>query len=163
MRKTKKLVTTLLIPSVIASTILSGCGGNNSQNPTTTAPAPTTTASGGSSDNQTTTVADASNAPWELLDSLNKKEGDALTTPRSNYLTYPVDSSEATQTLRYWMELPGNVSKNSASCNDTEWARLWQEATGIKIEFIHPTQGSAQEEFGVLIASGTLPDVIEWE
>lgn len=161
MRKTKKLVTTLLIPSVIATTVLSGCGGNNSQNPTTT-PAPTTTAAsqGGSSSNDTTTAAPESNAPWELLDA---KTEDGLTVPRSNYITYPVDAGEATQTLKYWLPLPSNVSKNSPSCNETEWARLWSEKTGIKVEFVHPTQGSENEEFGVLIASGTLPDIIEWE
>lgn len=160
MRKTKKLVTTLLIPSVIATTVLSGCGGNNSQTPTTT-PAPTTTASsqGGSGTNDTT-AAPESNTPWELLD---PKTEDGLTVPRSNYITYPVDASEATQTLRYWLPLPSNVSKNSPTCNETEWARLWSEKTGIKVEFIHPTQGSENEEFGVLIASGTLPDIIEWE
>ena len=160
MRKTKKLVTTLLIPSVIATTVLSGCGGNNSQTPTTT-PAPTTTASsqGGSGTNDTT-AAPESNTPWELLD---PKTEDGLTVPRSNYITYPVDSSEATQTLKYWLPLPSNVSKNSPTCNETEWARLWAEKTGIKVEFVHPTQGSENEEFGVLIASGTLPDIIEWE
>jgi len=160
MRKTKKLVTTLLIPSVIATTVLSGCGGNNSQTPTTT-PAPTTTASsqGGSGTNDTT-AAPESNTPWELLD---PKTEDGLTVPRSNYITYPVDSSEATQTLKYWLPLPSNVSKNSPTCNETEWARLWAEKTGIKVVFVHPTQGSENEEFGVLIASGTLPDIIEWE
>lgn len=161
MRKTKKLVTTLLIPSVIASTVLSGCGGNSSTNATTT-PAPTTTAAGGSTET-TTAAGDTQSGPWELLESLNKKEGDALSTPRSNYITYPVDASEATQKLRYWLPLPSNVSKNVSTCNETEWARLWQEATGIQVEFIHPTQGSEIEEFGVLIASGTLPDIIEWE
>ena len=74
-----------------------------------------------------------------------------------------MDSSEATQTLKYWLPLPSNVSKNSPTCNETEWARLWSEQTGIKVEFVHPTQGSETEEFGVLIASGTLPDIIEWE
>ena len=160
MRKTKKLVTTLLIPSVIATTVLSGCGGNN--NTQTTTPASTTASSGGSTtaaaDNNTTQA--GSDAPWELLDA---KTEDGLTVPRSNYLTYPVASSEATQTLRYWLPLPSNVSKNSPTCNETEWARLWSEQTGIKVEFIHPTQGSETEEFGVLIASGTLPDIIEWE
>ncbi len=161
MRKTKKLVTTLLIPSVIASTVLSGCGGNNGTDATTAAP---TTAA----NNATTAAADATSAteaagPWELLESLGKKEGDELTTPRSNYVVYPVDASEATQTLKYWLPLPSNVSKNSASCNETEWARLWSEKTGIDVEFVHPTQGSENEEFGVLIASGTLPDIIEWE
>ncbi len=159
MRKTKKLVTTLLIPSVIATTVLSGCGGNGGNTQTTT-PASTTASSGGSTTAAGDTTQAPSDTPWELLDA---KTEEGLTVPRSNYLTYPVDSSEATQTLKYWLPLPSNVSKNSPTCNETEWARLWSEQTGIKVEFVHPTQGSEQEEFGVLIASGTLPDIIEWE
>lgn len=161
MRKTKKLVTTLLIPSVIASAVLTGCGGDNKQN--TTTPAPTTAASnqgGSNSSNNDATTPAGSNAPWELLEA---KTGDELTVPRSNYITYPVDASEATQSIKYWLPLPANVSKNSPTCNETEWARLWSEQTGITVDFVHPTQGSENEEFGVLIASGTLPDIIEWE
>ncbi|MBP3543037.1 MAG: ABC transporter substrate-binding protein [Lachnospiraceae bacterium] len=162
MRKTKKLVTTLLVPSVIATAVLSGCGGSGSNDATTTAattkaPAATTAAAG-----DATTAAEPA-GPWELLESLGNKEGDPLVTPRSSYITYPVDASEATQTLKYWMPLPGNVSKNSPTVNETEWARIWSEQTGIQVEFVHPTQGSENEEFGVLIASGTLPDIIEWE
>ena len=35
------------------------------------------------------------------------------------------------------------------------------EQTGIEIEFIHPTVGSEDEEFSILIASGEYPDIIE--
>lgn len=96
-----------------------------------------------------------------LLESLNKKEGDPLSTPRSNYIQYPVEKSDTK--LTYWLSLPSNVSKNVSTVNETEWARIWQEQTGITVEFVHPTQGSEVDEFGVLVASGTLPDIIEWE
>ena len=99
MRKTKKLVTTLLIPSVIATTVLSGCGGNGGNTQTTT-PASTTASSGGSTTAAGDTTQAPSDTPWELLDA---KTEEGLTVPRSNYLTYPVDSSEATQTLKYWL------------------------------------------------------------
>ena len=35
--------------------------------------------------------------------------------------------------------------------------------TGIKVEFIQPTEGSSSEEFSTMIASGSLPDIIVWE
>lgn len=102
-------------------------------------------------------------APWTLLEPITKDEG-TNTYPRSNYVTYPVDESEAKGvTLTYWMPLPGNVAKNSATVNLTEWARIWKEKTGVTVEFIHPTQGSENEEFAVLVASNKLPDIIEWE
>ena len=163
MRKTKKLVTTLLIPSVIATTVLSGCGGNSGSEATTAATTKAASTATTAAAADATTAAEAA-GPWELLEPVAEKAlGETLYTPRSSYITYPVDASEATQTLRYWLPLPGNVSKISATCNETEWARIWQEQTGIDVEFVHPTQGSENEEFGVLIASGTLPDIIEWE
>lgn len=101
--------------------------------------------------------------PWTLLDAIQKPEGEN-SNPRSNYITYPIDASETKDvTLTYWMPLPGNVSKNSASVNDTEWGKSWAEKTGVKVNFLHPTQGSENEEFAVLIASSKLPDIIEWE
>ena len=110
------------------------------------------------------TSSESKNTEWELLEPRNAKVGDPVTMPRSQYITYPVDISKAEGiTLEYWMPLPSNVSKNSATVNETEWARLWQEATGIKVKFIHPTQGSEDEEFSVMIASNKLPDIIEWE
>lgn len=155
--KAKKLFTCLLSFLVTASLALSGC----SKSTVGTTPTPENSPSGTSS--ATPTPSESSNSPWTLLEPLNKAAGE-LTVPRSSYLSYPVSDKDASGiTLRYWLPLPSNVSKNSQSCNQTEWARIWQEKTGIKVEFIHPTQGSEVEEFAVLIAGRDLPDIIEWE
>ncbi|AGC69656.1 extracellular solute-binding protein family 1 [Thermoclostridium stercorarium subsp. stercorarium DSM 8532] len=155
--KKRKLVSLLLVLTTAFVFLLSGCKSN--------APADTT---GGNNSTSTTTTTDTQKAadnkaetPWTLLEPLNKDPGE-LTLPRSNYVKYPVEGAEGI-TLRYWMPLPSNVSKKSATVNETEWARIWQEMTGIKVEFIHPTQGSENEEFSVLIAGNLLPDIIEWE
>lgn len=155
--KTKRLVSCLVLMVMVVSLVLSGC----------TIPGVTggSTGSTGTGDTGGSTGTQPNTAPagdsWILLDPLNKPEG-KLTTPRSTYISYPLkDASNVT--LKYWMPLPSNVSKNSPSVNETEWARIWQELTGVKVQFVHPTQGSENEEFAVLIAGSDLPDIIEWE
>ena len=64
-------------------------------------------------------------------------------------------------TLTYWVKLNGSVSASVANLGETEWAKVVEEKTGIKLKFIHPTSGSEDEEFSVLVASGEYPDIIE--
>ena len=65
-------------------------------------------------------------------------------------------------TLKYWVKLNGSVSSSVANLGETKWAKEVEEKTGIKLEFIHPTSGSEDEEFSVLVASGEYPDIIEY-
>ncbi|MGI6671433.1 MAG: extracellular solute-binding protein [Christensenellales bacterium] len=63
--------------------------------------------------------------------------------------------------LTYWIPLNANVAASEASLNDTPFAQYLYEATGIKVNYIHPTMGSEVEGFNLLLASGELPDIIE--
>jgi putative aldouronate transport system substrate-binding protein len=153
MRK-KKWLSGILVMTMIVSTALTGCQGRNQKNKNASVSTDKTVEATGSPEG-------GAEAAWTLLEPLTGTEG-VNNMPRSNYVTYPVKNAEDI-TLTFWMTLPSNVSKNASSANETEWARLWQEMTGIKVEFIHPTQGSEQEEFAVLVASNSLPDIIEWE
>lgn len=63
--------------------------------------------------------------------------------------------------LTWWTKLNVNVSATYPNLGDTPWAKYVQEQTGIEIEFIHPTTGSENEEFSLLVASGEYPDIIE--
>ena len=74
-------------------------------------------------------------------------------------LTYPI---EGNPTVTYWMELNSNVSASSPSMNDIPFSAALEEATGVNIEYIHPAQGTGKESFNLLVASGDLPDIIEW-
>lgn len=60
--------------------------------------------------------------------------------------------------ISYW--LPMNSSLNSLASNlgDTPFGQKLQEATGVTIEFIHPTNN---DQFALMLASGELPDIIE--
>jgi putative aldouronate transport system substrate-binding protein len=75
-------------------------------------------------------------------------------------VTYPISGDV---TLTYWMELNNpNVSSNFTSLNDTEWAKYLQEETGVKINFISPPVGGGQDAFNLLVASGNMPDLIDY-
>lgn len=154
--KTKRLVSCLLLLTLAVTVALSGCTIKGATGSTGTQGGGQTSAA------QTTQPASSqAGSSWKLLDPIVKEAG-KLTTPRSTYISYPLTDA-GNVTLKYWMPLPSNVSKHTPTVNETQWARIWQEKTGVKVEFIHPTQGSENEEFAVLIASNALPDIIEWE
>ena len=64
--------------------------------------------------------------------------------------------------LTWWLDLSTHVSASYASLNDTPFAKGLIERTGVEIEFIHPAQNMAAEQFNLLIASGRMPDIIEY-
>lgn len=158
--KAKKSVSCLLVLTMLLVFLLSGCNMTGPAGSSGNSGSNGSSGSSGTTSNQQPSDSKSEDT-WTLLEPLKKEPGQ-LTTPRSNYIKYPVEGASGI-TLRYWMPLPSNVSKKSPTVNETEWARLWQEMTGIKVEFIHPTQGSENEEFSVLIAGNVLPDIIEWE
>ena len=75
--------------------------------------------------------------------------------------TAETDKPYAGTKLTWWTKLNANVSSTYPNLGDTPWAQYVQEQTGIEIEFIHPTVGSENEEFAIMVASGEYPDIIE--
>ncbi len=71
------------------------------------------------------------------------------------------DKPYAGTKLTWWTKLNANVSATYPNLGDTPWAQYVEEKTGIEIEFIHPTVGSENEEFSIMVASGEYPDIIE--
>ncbi len=65
-------------------------------------------------------------------------------------------------TLTYWMELNANVALVAKNFGDTEFAKELQKRTGVKVKFLHPAAGQAKEAFNLMLASGDLPDIIEY-
>lgn len=64
--------------------------------------------------------------------------------------------------LTYWAELQGTVSPNFANLGDTPFAKAWMSKTGVDIEFMHPPAGQAKEQFSLILADGSLPDLMEY-
>lgn len=78
------------------------------------------------------------------------------TTPDS----YPIETDE---TLTYWMVASGHVTAVYPSLNETPHAAALMEQTGINVKFIHPVVGQENESFNLMISSGELPDIIEYQ
>ncbi len=88
------------------------------------------------------------------------KPGKTTSQVDQNLSDYPVQSED---TLQYWVALNGNVAANYKTLNETPWAAEMEKETGIHVEYVHPAIGKHDEQFSVLIASNSLPDIMEYE
>lgn len=77
----------------------------------------------------------------------------------SGTVTYPIKTDV---TLKYWMELHANSTAYAKNFAELPIAQDLMKKTGIKVEYIHPPTGQAKEAFNILVASGDLPDIIEY-
>lgn len=62
-------------------------------------------------------------------------------------------------TLTYYIRINGAMSATMDSYADVEFFKALEEATNVKIEWNHNT---SDENFALMIASGKLPDMINW-
>ena len=72
---------------------------------------------------------------------------------------YPMDTDAE---LRWWLALPLQVSAYGSSYNDSDFARYLEEATGVKIKFEHPVAGEGEAALNIMISSGDMPDIVEY-
>ena len=68
--------------------------------------------------------------------------------------------TESGAQLTYWMPLHDSVSYSYKNFGETELAKELQKATGIQVEYQHPTKGQEKEQFNLMIASKDLPDIV---
>ncbi|MBA2944003.1 extracellular solute-binding protein [Paenibacillus sp. CGMCC 1.16610] len=74
--------------------------------------------------------------------------------------SYPLKTDK---TLTYWGELPGNVTGVKAAHADIPFFQEWQKKTGVPLKFLAPPTNQASQALNVLLASGDLPDMIEFD
>ncbi len=74
----------------------------------------------------------------------------------------PVYPLKTDVTLTWWMELHPNVALVAKNFGDTDFAKELQKRTGVKVKFLHPAVGQADEAFNLLLASGDFPDIVEY-
>ncbi len=74
-------------------------------------------------------------------------------------VVYPIKGAPK---LTYWLPLSGDVSRKVKSLNDTMFAKGLIERTGIQVQFTHPAMGQEKETFNLLVASGDMPDIVEY-
>lgn len=92
----------------------------------------------------------------------------AIATAAGTLISFSGCSNGNTQTatdtnkITYWVSLDSTTSQIAGNFGDTELAKKLMEKFGCTIEYQHPAQGQASEKFNVMIASGKLPDIIEY-
>lgn len=108
-----------------------------------------------------TTIISGCEKPTTVATSAATTKGaTAATTAAVVKSSYPISTTEK---LTYWMDLNAqNVAPNFKSIGDTEFAKQLQKETGVAVEYIHPAVGSATASFNLLVASGNMPDIIDY-
>ncbi len=73
---------------------------------------------------------------------------------------YPVEGVDEVVTV--WTNIfPGALS-TAANMAELPFGIEREKQTGIKVEYIHPAQGQEGTQFNLMVASGTLPDVVQY-
>ncbi|MFK7694544.1 extracellular solute-binding protein [Paenibacillus sp. HJGM_3] len=65
-------------------------------------------------------------------------------------------------TVSYWVSLNPNAAATMKSYNEIAAYKELEKKTGTKVEFQHPPTGQEKDQFNLMLASGKLPDVIEY-
>jgi len=63
---------------------------------------------------------------------------------------YPLNTKD---TFSYWAPINGNLITFTTNLAEAPIGKAIAEATGVKVEYIHPTDGQAGEQFNLLLAS----------
>lgn len=80
-------------------------------------------------------------------------------TEASGPVTYPIQTDEK---LSYWGEINGNLISVAATHDEIPFFQDWQKQTGVPLKFTAPPTGQVKEALNVMLASGDLPDMIEY-
>ncbi len=72
--------------------------------------------------------------------------------------TYPMEGVE----LTYWVGLVNNISQIVSSLDETPLGEELQRQTGVDIVYEHPAQTQEKEQFNLMVASGEMTDLIEY-
>lgn len=75
------------------------------------------------------------------------------------------ESTESTQplsNLSYWKQMHSDVAAIMKSYGEITAIQEIENKTGVKIDYQHPAQGQAGEQFNLMMASKSLPDVVEY-
>lgn len=94
------------------------------------------------------------------MSACEKKEETVSSNLEKGIVSYPIKTDEK---LTYWCALPSQISTTVSNFGETPFAKNLAEATGIEVEYIHPSQGQSNA-LNLLIASGEMPDIVfsEW-
>ncbi len=73
------------------------------------------------------------------------------------------DDKKDENTLSYWVGMNSTIATRVNDFNDIQMYKELEKKSGVHIEFIHPAIGQDAEQFNLIVASGELPDLIEYK
>lgn len=76
--------------------------------------------------------------------------------------TESTESTQALTNLSYWVEMHADAAAIMKSYGETTAIKEIENKTGVKIDYQHPAQGQGGEQFNLMMASNSLPDVVEY-
>ncbi len=65
--------------------------------------------------------------------------------------------------LSYWVGIRASAARSVKNYGELAFYQELEKKTGVKAVFQHPAVGTEKEQFNLLIVSGKLPDVIEYD
>ncbi len=83
----------------------------------------------------------------------------AATATTANGNVYPLQLNKK---LTYWAEMNPNVSSTKPTFDQVPFFQELQKRTGVQLQFTQPPANQTKEALNMLLASGDLPDIIEY-
>jgi putative aldouronate transport system substrate-binding protein len=71
-------------------------------------------------------------------------------------------SAHALTNVTYWVAMHADAAAIMKSYGEITAYKEIEEKTGVKIQFQHPAQGQTSEQFNLMVASNSMPDVVEY-
>ena len=88
-----------------------------------------------------------------------EKLAEYYTPPLMNEGQYPIPGENLT--LKYWMPINAGAANFITTYDENPSYQAVQQNTGVDIEFMHPSSGSAAQAFQTLLLADELPDMIQ--
>ncbi|MDF2670558.1 MAG: transporter substrate-binding protein [Paenibacillus sp.] len=74
----------------------------------------------------------------------------------------PAAGNQYPATLTNWIPIDPDAAATMKNLNETALYKELEKRTGTKVEFMNPALAAAGDQFNLLLASGDLPDVIQY-
>ncbi len=72
---------------------------------------------------------------------------------------YPIKTD---YTLKFWSQMNPNLFGIADNLGETPLGKEIERQTGVKVKYIHPTQGQERDQFNIMLVSGDIPDIVEF-
>ncbi len=73
------------------------------------------------------------------------------------------ETSTENEALTYWVAMPSQLQGTGLTFNDLPMYDEYKKRMEMDVEFIHPPIGQEDEKFSLMIASGNLTDIVEYD